>query len=317
MQIIRNILDKDFNFSLPTTLTIGNFDGVHRGHTSIIERMHDLSSKTGTLTVVVTFEPHPVSVLTPEIPIKLLSVGIEKIKLLEKKDVSATVLIPFNAELSQNSAEWFLNEVLLKKLNARHIVIGINHTFGKDREGNVDYLKKHTLSKGVELYVVEPVIGDGTMVSSSTVRSELERGDFEKAIEMLGHSYPLFGKVISGMGIGKTLGYPTINIEVDKRKLLPPSGVYACMVSHKNQEIGGMLYVGTRPTFGGTEKAVEISCFCSLDVSIGDDIEAYVLKRFRDDRKFGSKDELVNQLKRDEEEIASYLMRNKIRLTIS
>ena len=316
MEIIHSILNPEFKLENSTTLTIGNFDGVHRGHISIIEEIITISKKNNTIPVVVTFDPHPLSIVAPEKIPRFLTNTREKLKLLETYDVPVVVLIPFDRKFSQYSAGWFVDEVLIKKLRAKHIIIGVNHAFGRDRKGDVDFLKNVLPGKGIKLDVVKPIRKSGEMVSSSAVRWAIMGGDFDDAIRMLGHPYVLSGTIISGKGVGKTLGYPTINIQVEEQKLLPPSGVYACSVEHSGETVGGMLYIGTRPTFAGKSRTIEISCFCALKLGIGDYIEIHVLKYFRADIKFESKELLKKQLEKDEKTISSFLNRNKIKLTI-
>ncbi|MBD3168951.1 MAG: riboflavin biosynthesis protein RibF [candidate division Zixibacteria bacterium] len=316
MEVIHNITEPGFKYPRPTTLTIGNFDGVHKGHISLIHRILEKSRKENTAPVLITFDPHPLTVVNPSKTPSLLSTTDEKLRILETFKVPVVVLIHFNDEISGQSADWFLNDILIKSLDARHIIIGSNHAFGKDRKGNVSYLREVLPHKNIELEVVESIHESGQMVSSSEVRDAVAGNDFESAIEMLGHPYPIFGKIISGSGVGKTMGYPTINLEVSERKLLPPHGVYACKIDFTRETVGGMLYVGTRPTFGGYKDVVEISCFCSLDIEPGEYLEAYALKYFRADIKFESRDLLISQIKRDEQTISAYLKESKIKLTI-
>lgn len=316
MEVIHNITEPGFKYPSPTTLTIGNFDGVHKGHISLIHRILEKSRKENTAPALITFDPHPLTVVNPSKAPSLLSTTDEKLKILESFKVPVVVLIHFNNEISEQSADWFLNDILINSLDARHIIIGSNHAFGKDRKGNVSYLREVLPHKNIELEVVESIHESGQMISSSEVREAVAENDFESAIEMLGHPYPIFGKIVSGSGVGKTMDYPTINLEVSDRKLLPPHGVYACKIDFARDTIGGMLYVGTRPTFGGHKDVVEISCFCSLDIEPGEYLEAYALKYFRADIKFESKDMLISQIKRDEQAISAYLNENKIKLTI-
>jgi len=315
MEVIHDILKPDFVIDHPTTITIGNFDGVHKGHIEIIRRIRSIVKKNNSVPVVITFDPHPLSIISSGSPPELLSTTTEKLKLLEAYNIPIVALFPFNKRISQNSAKWFLENVLVGKLRVRNIVIGINHTFGRDREGNVEYLRKALLGTGIGLDVVKPLRSSGEMISSSAVRTALYQGDYKTASAMLGHPYPLFGKIIPGKGVGSTLGYPTINIQPGKHKLVPPIGVYACFINIKNAFLGGMLYIGTRPTFGGKNIVIEIACFSSLDVKAGDTLEVYALKYFRADVRFRSQGLLVDQIKKDQKAIRNYLRRRKIRLT--
>jgi len=315
MDIIHNILDQDFQFDSSTTLTIGNFDGIHRGHSSIFEKVISIARKNGTIGAVVTFDPHPSTILTPDRLPRLLTTTQEKLDILESANVPTVILIPFDKRFSQHSAVWFLEEILIRKLRATHIVIGVNHAFGRNREGDVDFLKNVLPEKGIALDVVKPVRESKEMVSSSAVRSIMNDGDFGNAIKMLGHPYPLYGRVVPGRGIGKALGYPTINIQVIKEKLIPASGVYACSLHIDRRTIGGMLYIGTRPTFDGKTKVIEISCFEPLDIQIGDCLKSFALRYFRQDMKFESPDLLVEQMRWDEKMISSFLGKQKIKLT--
>ncbi|MCP4633385.1 MAG: riboflavin biosynthesis protein RibF [candidate division Zixibacteria bacterium] len=312
MEIIHNILDQDFSLEYPTTLTIGNFDGIHRGHISILKTISEISKSNDSIPGVITFDPHPLKITAPEKAPGLLTSTDEKLRVLEEQNTKIVILIPFDRRFSRYSANWFVEEILIRRLHAKHIVIGVNHFFGRNREGDVKFLEKVLPARGIGLDVVVPVHGNGDMVSSSKVRKVLYGGDFEGAVEMLGHSYPLFGKVVSGKGVGKTLGYPTINIDVEEDKIAPPQGVYACIIKRYGESVGGMLYIGKRPTFGGKTRVIEISCFCPLAIEVGDYIEAYALKYFRADMKFESKELLVEQIRRDEKLISSYLAKHKI-----
>lgn len=316
MEIIHHILDPDYKFENATAVTIGNFDGVHSGHISILKKLLSISKHNNSVPVVITFDPHPLSVVNSSgAPGQLTDIR-EKLKLLENHGMPVIALIHFDKRFSQYSADWFINEVLVKKMNAKHVVIGVNHAFGRNREGDVEYLKEALPARGVLLDIVKPIKKSGVMVSSSNIRAELMDGKFDNAVKMLGHPYPLFGRVVSGKGVGKMLGYPTINMEVGERKILPPDGVYACMVERSQDTVGGMLYVGTRPTFDGKTRVIEISCFCPLNVETGDFIEVYALSYFRADIKFESTELLRKQLRKDEKKIGSYLRRNKIKLTL-
>lgn len=251
MTTYRNIHDVERNEN--SIVTVGTFDGVHRGHQSIIARMKKLAEEVGGRTVVVTFDPHPQIVLNKSgrEPIKLLSSISERIRLLSSMGVDACVIIPFTFEFAQTPAETFITEYIFNKIGVSHFLIGYDHSFGKDRAGNDSVLQNLSSTLDFTVEVVPPLMFDDTRkISSTQIRAALKGGDLLDANTMLGYEYAVEGIVVEGDGRGRKLGYPTANIEsTEPHKLLPKSGVYLVSAMIDGHLKYGMANIGTRPTF--------------------------------------------------------------------
>lgn len=250
MQTYRNI--NDIPYDSCSVVTVGTFDGVHRGHRAILERMHAFTTVHGGRTVVVTFEPHPRLVLSrsTQPTIGLLTTLTEKHAILQRLGIDVLVVIPFTFEFAQTPPEDFIRHLLVERIGIRHIVIGHDHNFGKDRAGNEELLRRLGQQYHFTVERVEPVLLDGETISSSKIRAALQRGDLSKANAMLGYPYSVEGIVVYGDGRGRRLGYPTANIELlDSHKLLPAAGVYCVAAPIDGKVWYGMANIGVRPTF--------------------------------------------------------------------
>ena len=284
-------------------VTLGSFDGVHLGHQTIIRRLIEKSKEKKRAGVVVTYEPHPQSVVAPDDAPSLLTTLEEKLALLEKLGVEETVVMNFDEPLREYSAEEFVDKILVRKLNVGDLVVGYDHAFGKNRAGKIDLLKQAAFKYNFDLEVVSALRVDGIRVSSSRIRKELEAGEFAKAKNLLGHSYPLSGTVVRGKGRGKSLGYPTLNLEIPARKLLPQDGVYSAGVQLEAKGYVGMMYIGPKPTFGDNTWSVEVHLF-GLERSVSDlRLELFVESWVREPKKFADPEHLKDQLKSDEKRI--------------
>ncbi len=281
-------------------VTLGTFDGVHIGHQALIQKVATQAKELGKKSVVVTYEPHPQMVVSPQNAPLLLTTLDEKIPLLEQLEIDELIIINFDQEFSNLTAREFIEEILVGKLNPGFLMVGYNHAFGKNREGNVENLKEGSQIYDFKLEIVDPVDTQGEVISSSKIRSELTLGHFTRASKMLGHPYPIFGSVTYGSGLGKTLGYPTANLSVPEQKLLPKAGVYSGRVQIENQTYYSMVYIGTKPTLEESRIFVEVHIFDLerdlYDQKIGLYLEEYV----REDRKFDNLEELKRQIQRDE-----------------
>ena len=293
----------------PAISTVGTFDGVHLGHRKILERLTTADSDHRVRTVV-TFEPHPQNVMRhrPGL-VPIITSTPEKVHLLKACGVDRILILRFTKELSQLPAEEFLTEILLKRLGTTKLVVGYNHAFGRGREGNCEYLKRVKDRFGFELEVVGPHYVDRETVSSSKIRRALEAGDLERASRFLGRPYCLDGVVIPGKGRGHDLRFPTANLKrVHNRKLIPRGGVYAVAVGADGQIHPGMLNIGTCPTFTQgnrrTSKKKDISIEVHLINYKGNlydkTINMLFLKRLRDEKRFGSAQELGAQMGKDQ-----------------
>jgi riboflavin kinase/FMN adenylyltransferase len=285
-------------------VTVGTFDGVHRGHVDVLARIAALAGETRLLSVLVTFDPHPLEVVNPAAAPPLLTVGKEKLEVVAESGINYLAVVPFTATLQRYSAAQFVDEVLRRRFHMRHLVIGYDHGFGRGREGDVEVLRQLGTQRGFGVEVVDAVIApDGRPVSSTLIRRAVAGGDLQRAATALGRLYSVSGAVTRGERRGRLLGYPTINIEMPPlRKLLPPEGVYAVRVQTPAGAFGGMMNMGPRPTFGDTLTSLEAHLF-GTDADLYD---AYVkiefVTRLRDTKAFPSVGALVAQLANDAEQ---------------
>ncbi len=286
----------------PAVVTVGTFDGVHVGHRAILQRL-DAAAQGEQMRTVVTFDPHPQAVIRREgKSISVLSDAHEKTELLCAYGVDRTYTLVFDHHLAQLSAEEFVQEILLNRLHTSRLVVGYNHSFGRNREGNFEFLEKNLGRFGFELEVVGPYYLQGEIVSSTKIRRLLEAGDIEKANLFLGRPYALAGKVVAGAGRGRSLGFPTANLESTSReKLIPHMGVYAVAVRHENQLHPGMLSIGVRPTFGSGAATIEVHLINFDNDLYGQVLQVHFLARLRDEERYRNAQELQRQMSKDRE----------------
>jgi riboflavin kinase / FMN adenylyltransferase len=285
-----------------TVVTVGTFDGIHRGHRAVLESLVRHANKTGLAPLVVSFEPHPLEVLKPSAAPRLLAPGDERTEALATTGIAHLAILPFTPTLARYSAQDFVDLVLRPRYRMRRLLIGYDHGFGRGRSGDVDTLRMLGASRGFGVDVVPPIIGsDGEPVSSSSIRRAVEAGDLERAADSLGHRYGVTGRVVAGAHRGRLLGYPTLNVESPSaRKLLPPNGVYAVIANTPRGTFGGMMNLGPRPTFDEQDVALEVHLFEADEDFYGGRVRVEFVKRLRDTMRFPSADALVAQLGRDE-----------------
>lgn len=284
-------------------LTIGTFDGVHTGHQEIIRRINALAAGINGENIILTFHPHPRLVLQPnDTSLKLLNTLEEKIALLSQYGVDNLILIPFSKEFSQLSAQAYVEDFLWKKIRPRKIVIGYDHRFGNNREGDINLMRRLAEKLRVEIVEIEAQTVDNISVSSTKIRNALLSGDLATANSLLGRYYSVTGKVVRGDQRGTKIGYPTANIHVrDPQKLIPASGVYAVRVVVDDELHGGMLNIGMRPTFNGQHETIEAHIFDFAQNVYGTQITVEFAGAIRKEVKFKSADELAAQLAKDKE----------------
>jgi riboflavin kinase/FMN adenylyltransferase len=296
---------ENLNLELPV-VTLGIFDGVHRGHRFLIDTMIARARETHGESVAITFRPHPRLVLEKESSeLRFLSTFEEKILLLDKTGIDHLVIIEFNREFSMIKACDFVREVLISKIRTRNLIVGHDHHFGYRGEGNFKTIKDCAESSGI---LVEQVGGfqcDGGTVSSSMIREELLKGNPGKANELLGYCYSIKGIVIEGKKLGRKLGFPTANIRlIDEHKLVPADGVYAVEVIANKLKYKGMLSIGTNPTVNqdARVRSIEVNIFVFDENIYGEEIEVIFRFRFRDEKKFNNPEQLSRQMELDKEE---------------
>lgn len=290
-------------------VTSGTFDGVHVGHQKILNRLQEVALRSKGETVVITFWPHPRLVLHPEEDtLKLLNTFEEKAELLKEQSIQHLIRIPFTKEFSHHSSEDFIKDVLVKTIGTKKLVIGYDHRFGHNREGSFEQLKVDGPLYGFEVEEIPRQDVDNIGVSSTRIRQSLEAGDIETATHFLGRPYSISGRVVMGDKLGRILGFPTANIEIDtKYKLIPFDGIYAVTVSHEHERFKAMMYIGNRPTVNGTKRNLEVNIF-DFDKDIyGDSLTIHFHKLIRSDNKFHDLEELKKQLREDKKEAQNVL----------
>ncbi len=285
-------------------ITIGSFDGIHQGHQSIIRRLRELADQSGGESVLITFYPHPRQVVYPsDKQLKLLCNQEEKIRLLEQFGLDNLVIVPFTVEFSQLTADEYIEKLLIGKFNPSYVVIGYDHRFGTGRQGDVNYLGWYAKKTGFELVVIEKQEADNIAISSTKIRQALENGEVEKANQLLGHFYPISGRVVPGDSIGRTIGFPTANLELpEKQKLLPPNAIYAVWVHYEGERFGGMLYMGNRPSLKNRDnQTIEVNIFDFQNDIYGEWLHLELVAFLRKDIRFHDLSELQTQLAQDEQ----------------
>lgn len=286
-----------------SVVTTGTFDGIHRGHQAILQYLKARAEEQEGTSTVVSFDPHPREVVQGE-SIPLLTTVEERARLLNDLGLDRFVVLSFTEAFSKLSATTYVEEVLLGTIGMKEIVIGHDHTFGRNREGDRELLERLGKSMGFTVDVIPPQEVDHSVVSSSQIRNLLiEKGNVVRARELLGRPYALSGTVERGAGRGRKLGYPTANLQVSSpRKLVPKIGVYATRVQVQDGDapLAGMMNIGRRPTFDGMDVTVEVHLLDFEGDLYGQTLRVEFLRRLRDEQKFDSPEELVAQLSRDE-----------------
>ncbi len=285
-------------------VTSGTFDGVHIGHQKILQQLVDTAKSRNGHSIVITLWPHPRFVLKKDHEtLKLLSTFEEKAALLEKMGVDILLKIPFTKEFSKVSSEQFIRDILVEKLNTRLLIIGYDHRFGNNREGGFDYLRKHSDDYGFEVKEIPREDIDHLVVSSTRIRNALNGGEVHVANELLGRFYSLSGFVKDGDRIGRSIGFPTANIDVpESYKLIPADGAYAVYVIHEGEKYQGMLNIGWRPTVSGEERRIEVNIF-NFDREIYNErLSIQFVRLLRKEQKFDSIEDLKRQLDQDKKQ---------------
>jgi riboflavin kinase/FMN adenylyltransferase len=284
-------------------VTVGTFDGVHFGHQKIIQRLQKIAKKNNGESVLLTFDPHPRKILLNDQGLKLIHTINEKINILENLGLDHLVIYPFTLEFSKFSAKRYIDELLIQKLGTHTLVIGYDHHFGNDREGNIDLLKKYEKSNPFYLEEIKAHEIEEIKISSTKVRSAIEKGNIHLVNDYCGHFYEFSGEVVHGNGIGKTIGTPTANIKLNSNeKIIPLDGVYAVICQIKDANYKGIMNIGFKPTVDeGQKRTVEIHLFDYEKDIYGQDLRTKVIERIRDEVKFNSLKELKNQILKDNE----------------
>ena len=282
-------------------LTIGSYDGLHRGHQDIIKTLTTTAAAKSKKSALITFDPHPRHVLDNNKKLSLIISMKQKIFLLEKLGIDILLVIPFTKEFSHMTAENFMDNVIMKYFSPSGIVIGYDHHFGYKREGSPEFLQEYANRQGINIDIINAVADDKVVLSSTHIRDLISNGFVRRASFELGWVYGFYAKVVHGSGRGKDLEFPTANIvAIEKNQLMPKTGVYLARGRVNDDFIVGMCNFGTRPTFNERELVMEINFFTSsLDDIYNREIYIEFLERIRDEKKFDNPDQLVQQLHQD------------------
>ena len=301
-------IDPALSLGLPqdgrgTVVTIGTFDGVHRGHWEVLEQVSARAAETDRRSVLVTFHPHPLTIVRPEVAPRLLTMPDEKKEILAESGLDYAVFIPFSPVLASYSPRRFVQEVLTARLGMAEMVIGYDHHFGKGRVGDVETMRSLGDELNFAVDVVGPVMAGGTPISSTRIRAAITDGDVEVAGEGLGRPYSLGGLVVRGDGRGRLLGFPTANLNVvgggPGEKLIPPPGIYAVWGILRSGSFAGALHIGPRPTFRGSPPTIELHLMDFEGDIYGEEVRVDFVRRLRGVEPFDSVKALVEQMRRD------------------
>jgi riboflavin kinase / FMN adenylyltransferase len=270
-----------------SVVTVGTFDGVHRGHWEVLQQVRRFATAAGRRSVLVTFHPHPLQVLRPGHAPRLLTTPDEKAEVLAESGLDYVVFLPFTPRLAAYPPRRFVEEILLGRLAMGTLIIGYDHGFGRDRSGDVDTLRRIGDELGFEVRVVDAVLRGDDPISSTRIRRALTAGDVAAAAAALGRPYSLRGPVVRGAGLGRGLGFPTANIHVpDPDKLLPRDGIYAVTAILRGRRMDGVLHLGPRPTYPGLAPSVEVHLFEWDDELYGEEVRIDFCARIRDIARF-------------------------------
>lgn len=301
MKIFNSI--QEFTSTSRTIVTLGTFDGVHKGHKSILEKLINSSKSSGCESVVLTFFPHPRMVLQQNSDLKLLNTIDEKAALLEKAGIDNLIIHPFDMAFSRLTAEEFVKDILVDSLNISKIIIGHDHRFGRNRTANIDDLIRFGLDYGFEVEKISALEINEVSVSSTKIRNALNEGLIDVANDYLGYPYFINGTVVQGKQLGRTIGFPTANIEPSESyKLIPANGVYVVSSEIDGKTVHGMMNIGTRPTVSGVGTTIEVHYHDFNEDLYGKKITVSLHHRLRDEVKFESFDALKQQLEQDRQD---------------
>ena len=282
-------------------ITTGTFDGVHQGHQKILSKLMEVAKKNKGESVLLTFFPHPRMVLQPDSDLKLINTIDEKIELLRAVGIDHLIIHPFTKEFSRTTSLEFVRDLLVNKIGTTKLVIGYDHHFGRNREGSFEHLKEFGPIYGFEVEEISVQDVDNVNVSSTKIRKALEEGEVDVAANYLGHSFFIEGTVVHGQKVGRELGFPTANIDVENPyKLIPQNGIYAVKVQSGEKVYKGMLNIGLRPTIEFSEKlTIEVHLFDFNEDLYGKRLRISFVKRIRSEKKFENKEALIAEMRKD------------------
>jgi riboflavin kinase/FMN adenylyltransferase len=306
LKIVQNT--SNFSDKEKTYVTIGTFDGVHFGHQKIIEKLIDEAKKADKKSVVLTFFPHPRMVLQKDVSLELINTIEERSTLLEKTGLDYLIIHPFSKEFSRMTALEFVRDILVNQLNISKLIIGYDHHFGKNREGNITQLTEYSHLYDFKVEEIPAQDIDDVSVSSTKIRRALATGNLKTANNFLGYNFMLNGNVVNGKKLGGKIGYPTANIDIkESYKLIPKTGVYIVKSTIDEKTVFGMMNIGNRPTVNGNHQTIEVHFFDFNQNLYDQNLTIELIYFLRDEEKFDSVEILIQQLKIDEETARDYI----------
>ncbi len=290
-----------FPKSLPVPMmTIGNFDGVHLGHQAIFHTLSQRAREIGGTSIVLTFDPHPLKILAPQHCPQLITPTAKKLSIMRRCGLDMVVCLPFTQELANLTPVAFVENMLVGTIGIREIYVGYNFAFGKGRQGTIALLQDLGNHHGFRVHIIEPITVAGRVVSSSVIRQWIQQGKVDEAARFLGRFYSIAGTVVEGYQKGREIGFPTANVG-STYELIPSRGVYAVVVSWREQHYEGVANIGVNPTFGRTQLSIETHLFNFSQQLYGETVEVSFVKKIRDERAFPSVADLVKQIGQDVE----------------
>lgn len=289
--------------------TIGNFDGHHLGHRALLQTVVETARKAEGTALVLTFEPHPVKILAPQVDLRFLTSPEEKLARFEAAGIDEVVLLEFTPAFATMSPDQFADQILHRHLTLAELFVGEHFAFGKGRAGRIADLIRFGRQYGFRVHPVQPVMVEGEVVSSTRVRRLIQAGNMERAARLLGRAYGIRGSVVHGVQQGQALGWPTANLQLPPHRVVPPDGVYAARTVHGLKTYEAIAYIGTRPTFGEGERLIEVYLLDQTCNLYGQEITVQFVTRVRGDHAFASADELSKQIARDVEQARFSLRR--------
>ena len=291
---------KNFSINSPSILTLGTFDGFHKGHQKILKKLKYEAKKDNLKSIVLTFFPHPRTVLNPDFTLKLINTIEERTRLFEKSEVDILITHPFDKNFSELSPDQFVKNILVNKLKIKKILIGYDHRFGKNRTAGFKDLKIFGLKYGFEVIEISVEEKNKVSISSTKIRNSIIEGDIKTAKSYLGYDFSLKGEVVNGNAIGRTIGFPTANLNINQDyKLIPKNGVYLIRTILEGKKVYGMMNIGVKPTLKSKDTSIEVNLFEWGGDLYGKVIEVFILYYIREEKKFDSLIKLGNQIKLD------------------
>ncbi len=300
------------NESHSSIIALGTFDGVHLGHQELIKHVLKIADHKNLKPIIVTFFPHPSHILSPEKPLKLINSIDERVKLIKGQGIESVYVHEFTKEFANQSASDFVENILINELNMKTLIVGHDHNFGRNKEGDFEFLTQLGKEKGFNVIQVKPFYYQGYLISSTLIRNLIIEGDFDKTNHFLGYPFCLFGKVVQGNQLGRKIGFNTANIVLDYfNKIVPRLGVYIVKTHIEGENYWGMMNIGYRPTVDGKTQTIEVHLFDLEKDLYYQNLKIKVLHWVREERKFSDINELKNQLENDKKEALNWIKINK------